>query len=658
MNMIDYNVSRLTERAVISRADLRLDAMWIYVPAAITWNRLEGRPRSNDLTRPLRTEIRDPLWFLARQWQLGEFDAQDAGTPIHARMSTQVAEPRSITYRNGVTKNYDRRVPLEVTVERQPVQPDLMMAIHLGRRWLKRLAAGAAPAALVDSFRTAYGFAVPTKAVNTAESLRSRRERPDAAAGVLATDLESLELATQSRELTLRRSIAGRSLDGGRLLVDIVEAARDGVTASARFAERGVTIGAPRMGDINAAAADLLAFWKATFSQPETGEDGWAPPHLEYDVRLAVPEGDKATALIADQYPGGHMDWYSFDSGPGVVAAGGPALPPPKAKTFLPTAIQFRGAPKERWWEFEEAEVGFGITSAAKTDLVKMLLAEFGLVFSNDWFIVPFAAEVGSLIDNRGIVVTDNFGFRTFVEPTARQQNRRGLVGTWGMWTLTRRGVPGAVDERLFLAPAVMKSLETRPLDEVLFLRDEMANLVWGVESVIPNPLGGGRDGRAAAKMLREAMIAAAPPPDFEDLGPEVLLRYSLMGTVPENWIPFVSVTLANEIKSTAFLQGAMPRVPPLDPAVEGGVPVLQHNVVLPRGSLLMRDPVASPNVIFEEEVLREGATIRRTNQRTRSVDGRTWTWSARKKTAGRGEGSSGLAFDQALLKKPQEQQG
>jgi hypothetical protein len=656
--MIDVNISRLTERALISQAALRIDLMRIFIPAAVTWNRLEGRPRSNDLTRPLRAEIRDPLWLLARQWQLGEFDAQDAGTPVHARMATQVAEPRSIAFPNGVTKNYDRDVPLEVTVERQTVEPDLMTSIHLGRRWLKRLAAGGAPAQLVDSFRTHYGFAAPDKAVSTAEALRNRREQPGAAQGVLATDLESLQLATHSRELTLRRSIAGRALDGGRLLIDIVQAARDGVTPSARFGERGVMIGGAQADDIDAAAAGLLAFWKTTFSQPESGEDAWVPPHLEYNVTLTVPEGEKATALIADQYPGGHMDWYSFDSGPAAVAAGD-AVPatPVKVKTFLPTAIQFRGAPRERWWEFEEAEVGFGITSAAKTDLVKMLLAEFGLVFSNDWFIVPFAARAGSLIDNKGIVVTDNFGFRTFVEPSARQQSRRGLVGTWGMWTLARRGVPGAVDARLFLAPAVMKSLETRPLDEVLFLRDEMANLVWGVETVIPNALGGGRDGRAAAKMLREAIIAAAPPPEFEDLGPDVLLRYSLMGSVPENWIPFVSVTLANEIKSTAFLQGAMPRVPSLEPATEGGVPLLEHNVVLPRGTLLMRDPVANPNVIFEEEVLREGATLRRTNQRTRSVDGRTWTWSALKKTAGRGEGSSGLAFDQALLK-PEEKRG
>ena len=33
------------------------------------WNRIESRPRTNDLGDPLRAEVRDALWMLARQWQ-------------------------------------------------------------------------------------------------------------------------------------------------------------------------------------------------------------------------------------------------------------------------------------------------------------------------------------------------------------------------------------------------------------------------------------------------------------------------------------------------------------------------------------------------------------------------------------------------------------
>ncbi len=185
-----------------------------------------------------------------------------------------------------------------------------------------------------------------------------------------------------------------------------------------------------------------------------------------------------------------------------------------------------------------------------------------------------------------------------------------------------------------------------------------MANLVWGVEAVTPDPMGGGRDARGAGKLLREAIARANPeqplPPGERTEG--VLLEYRLMGYVPENWIPFVSVRLQGQDTSTAFLQGAMPRVPPVEPVLDAAdTPVLAHNVVPPHGTLLARDPVARPNVINEEEILRGGAVVRRTFQQARTHDGTTVTWSGRQKLNGRGEGSSGLAFDQVALRRPDE---
>src|SRR5438874_2611511 len=54
------------------------------LPLVRGWNRLEGRPRSEDFERSLKAEVRDPLWFLTRQWQFGEFEGDDAGSPIDA----------------------------------------------------------------------------------------------------------------------------------------------------------------------------------------------------------------------------------------------------------------------------------------------------------------------------------------------------------------------------------------------------------------------------------------------------------------------------------------------------------------------------------------------------------------------------------------------
>ncbi|MDP1899727.1 MAG: hypothetical protein Q8K96_04665 [Rubrivivax sp.] len=53
--------------------------------------------------------------------------------------------------------------------------------------------------------------------------------------------------------------------------------------------------------------------------------------------------------------------------------------------------------------------------------------------------------------------------------------------------------------------------------------------------------------------------------------------------------------------------------------------------------------------MVREEELLRGGAVLQRSYQQTRWNDGTTVTWSGRRKLNGRGEGSSGLAFDQAV---------
>jgi hypothetical protein len=52
------------------------------------------------------------------------------------------------------------------------------------------------------------------------------------------------------------------------------------------------------------------------------------------------------------------------------------------------------------------------------------------------------------------------------------------------------------------------------------------------------------------------------------------------------------------------------------------------------------------PYYIHEEEIPRSGTVVTRTWQRTRSENGAVVTWLGRRKSNGRGEGNSGLAFD------------
>src|SRR5258707_12224601 len=99
------------------------------VPIVRGWNRLEGRARSADFERSLRAEVRDPLWFLTRQWQFGEFEGEDAGSPIDARVAYTTAPLDGFTV-GAITEPYDPATPLEVTVPPEALPSHLTLHIQ------------------------------------------------------------------------------------------------------------------------------------------------------------------------------------------------------------------------------------------------------------------------------------------------------------------------------------------------------------------------------------------------------------------------------------------------------------------------------------------------------------------------------------------------
>src|SRR6266498_4342582 len=94
------------------------------MPASITtWSRLEPLDQSTDLDASLSAPIADPLWLLHRQWQLGELEANDAGSPIAVTVTRaeaalsgfRAADPRGTT---GTRRAYDpAAMPLEPLIE-------------------------------------------------------------------------------------------------------------------------------------------------------------------------------------------------------------------------------------------------------------------------------------------------------------------------------------------------------------------------------------------------------------------------------------------------------------------------------------------------------------------------------------------------------------
>lgn len=174
-----------------------------------------------------------------------------------------------------------------------------------------------------------------------------------------------------------------------------------------------------------------------------------------------------------------------------------------------------------------------------------------------------------------------------------------------------------------------------------MLIRDEIANMVWGIENTIPLPTGEGKPGREAAQ---ETRVFLGPPPEPPPAAEDAKIRYQVMTTVPENWIPFIPVHRDVGNREIQLQRAAMPRILESDPA--------NPRKVHPRTALLRQgldEAQAKAYFVHEEEVPRAGVQVTQSFQRTRWRDGRAWVWLGVRKQTGRGEGSSGLAFDQIV---------
>ncbi len=601
-------------------------------PTVTLWNRLEGRPRTDAFDRALRAEVRDALWMLSRQWQMGEFQGDDAGSPIFARV--HLTTTRLDRYRPGEhpVEPFDDATPLEAEVERRHIPftvggapAALDLRLLLGRQWVKMLNAALGGDHTAD-FVAAYPVDVPDP-----------------------TDPAHAPLCAHPEAWSRFAAVGGRRMDGWKLYAHLA-------ADPSHHAYDGIGALAGREAEVEAVEARWRAWYERLFTQPAAdGVDAWEPSRLEYRFACSAPDLEGEKVLAAEEYYHGRLDWYSLDvdaeaAALGDPGAGTPAAPATETQVLLPTPLAFEGMPHTRWWTFEDRRTSFGDIKPDTTDIAKLLLMEFGLVYANDWFMIPYTLKAGSLVRILGMAVTNVFGERTWVEAAGRGPD--DAWQRWAMYLQSTRGDAGhPADTGLCLLPTVPKVQEGRPLEEVLLLRDEVANLVWGVEATVPLAGGGGKPGAEAARETLawfradlERRVGAgttvpAPPP-----ATTAAIRYQVMNTVPENWIPFIPVHVPGSVREVQLQRAALPRI------LEGDPDDPQR--VRPRTALLRQGldgAQAQPLFLHEEEVPRAGVRVTQSFQRTRWRDGRVWVWLGARKQTGRGEGASGLAFDRVV---------
>jgi len=559
-----------------------------------TWNRIEPSARDPDLAASLSGRLADPLWMLARQWQSGELDGTDGGRPVAVRVATQTTPLAA--WRPGdddtqAVQGYDPGgAALESRVEADHGATGLWEAAAAGRRFVAMLG-------IAGLSTHAAAFA---------------RQWP------LPTDASPGD-ASGERLLGL----LGHGLpDGAAMARDLREAlGADGQGAWPAEPDVG--------GDVDPVRKKVvlpyLDWWEQRHPAIAVAGDAWVDARQRYAVTVATAD-DPQIVLVAGDHRGGTLDWTAFSS----VAGGELNLPPRTSapavdavRTVLPAPVQFKGAPAPRWWEIEDGAVALARVDAAADELAKLLFLEFTLIYGNDFFVVPLPLLAGSYTTVQSLLVTDGFGVRTLIDSTEAVD---GSGATWRLFAIANQALDGAPGSAGFLdgrlLPAVPPGvLQSEPVEDVRFVRDEQSALAWAVERRVPGVVGRGVD---RAQLTHQQADEA--PLKRSDADP----AYTLARTPPAWWYPLLPEQLG--IRQIAL---SLSRV-----AHAGG---LQG---APQGRVL-----ADPELVLDEQTVpRSGLQVVSRARMTRGADGSRAAWLGREVGPGGGEGHSGLAFDDVKL--------
>lgn len=621
-------------------------------PSATTWSRLEPLPTADDVTPGLQAPVADPLWMLARQWQFNELQGEDAGSPVGAKLRVQGVPMARLVHPADAVPEVALPAgapPIEALVERERVLAAHPKLNAQAGQHLMRMLRAAGLASTVDALRAAYPAAIADPA----------------------------DAAADNAGFVWHRLLDGRAVDAQRLAGELRALAGDAAQLDAHVAGLGLP----------AAAATVLQSWLGWVDDlaldPRT--DGgaspyWNPHRLEYAFGLRSQGVQPELRVDADEYLDGRLDWDDFVVTsavvPGQPVAGAAPIEWQPKRQPLPAIARYPGMPADRYWEFEDGQVNFGAIGAAKSDLARLAVLEYALVFGNDWYLLPVTLPVNALYKVAEFGVRDNFGIEVPIPPA------RNLDGS--QWTMFEMSVKAAalaprprLDDCLFLCPA-LHAQQGPPLEHVLMMRDEMANIAWAIEKKVQGTSGepldrGFESTRLSTTQTLRAPLGAQPAPGAP-------LHYTLQTPVAAHWIPFLpvrregatplnwSIQLQRGVVVQHYQVDAQRLGEERNAAYAAVIHRLRHTPFVeakpeaaglqgfmfhPRGEILRLTP-ADATTLFttdflrleDEEVPRDGIQLERCFHYARDATGRALLWIGRGKKVGRGEGASGLRFD------------
>jgi len=632
-------------------------------PNYSSWYRLEPSSRNEDFSTGITAPVHDPLWMLTRQWQLGEFEGEDSGSAIYVNVESEKGKISAVE-QDGDRKimvDYNDSVPLEVLVEgtRLEVTPrlgsgngelkpqlDLQMQVRLGLQFHRELDLQLKDLDQVE-LRDLRRF--------LAQDPDLRFDLDDGLEEYEVEETKKFVSIVKGRVINVYRAT---NLDSAEKLVNkALQYFADKPNVSAKLT------GAPEkliVGAFN----NLKDWWNGNrvhenkeesfFEKPSDNFSAWNARQLEYNFKVQINSKDNSKKLMLDasDYKEDHLDWYSF-----TVSDSSDSLELPesvRSEPAISTTLTFAGMPEKRWWNFENRYIDFGSISPKKNNIASTLLMEFALVYSPDWFVLPYRMEVGTINKIKNLTVVDCFGEKTIIEPAGHTSSELSMIpdldiswDSWGMFTLAKKYKDrdkSHYTPYFFLPPTVDYVLSSSPLEEIRMLTDETANLVWAVErkyrTFYGEPVSGYEHSVLFQKSKKEISDTEKDASESE-----LPLKYTLMTSVPRNWIPFIPVhtndvtTLpSNPLRKHIQLQRATM------------IDAIDKTCIRPNSRLLSE--VKPHYYVDEAEVPRNGIIVSENCQRTIWHTGEIFLWIGRKKIYGAGEGSSGLRFDTVPLKK------
>ncbi len=594
----------------------------------------------DNINAALSLSIHDPLWIMTRQWQMGEYNGNDAGSAVLAKICTKKDKAQQLFNLNNNSDNRDTIAdkPIEPLIEALPPNIDLQAKTESAYHFLNMARFKLNDNSLLRELQQylAAKFPLTNKQIiiNDDDDKITRLQK------------ETAQLKEECKPDAVEYKAAFNQLfDGYQLYISEEPVWTD--FKEGAFEE-----------PLSQLQQDYAQWMSENYNLKPN--DYWKKEEMNYRFGINFSDKEKSV-LAAENYDTGKVSWYSFSKDKQSEEQNEQTkASKEKYFSFIPSMVSYGGMPSKRLWEMEENAVDLGTTiGVGVRHFSNALLLQFATMYSNDWMMLPLEMSMNSLTEVDDVIVTDVFGERTYISNRKDNSENQQFTNRWNMFGLSQKDPflhnDFSIDNRLFYPPVVYNSLESEPIEEIQFLRDEMTNMVWAVENKIDQGCGTSISGKQFAAMLEDKLAEREDAQAEDDVNTDQSsaggdYQYILQNTVPSNWIPLsparIPGNIENNDREIAFIRSAMPL------PIEGSYIRLRPNTSFLREGISDDDTFNKHLYINEEEVDMVGAKLIKTYQRTRWLNGKTYLWQGYKKELSKTQADSRLVFDKIIEKK------